>query len=137
MGLVAPWDFAQDFGILEGPSPTKDVPGWTKPKKIVVPSGLMPARLAELKRAAPEVEFLPARSPQEAVRLAVDADAVLGFASPEIVTAGKKLRWLQAPPGGATEAVSSRWRGRRSRSPTRAGSMGRRWRSRPSPWCWR
>jgi phosphoglycerate dehydrogenase-like enzyme/glyoxylase-like metal-dependent hydrolase (beta-lactamase superfamily II) len=107
MGLVSPWDFALDYGIYAGPSTTKYSPGWTKPKKIVVPSGLPPARLVQLKRAAPEVEFLPARDPEEAARLAVDADAVLGFATPQIVKSGKKLRWIQTPPDGATAQVLS------------------------------
>ena len=35
-GRIAPWDLAEDFGIYEGPSPTKDTPGWTKPHRIVV-----------------------------------------------------------------------------------------------------
>jgi phosphoglycerate dehydrogenase-like enzyme/glyoxylase-like metal-dependent hydrolase (beta-lactamase superfamily II) len=104
-GLISPWEFAVDFGIYAGPSLTKSDPGWTKPRKIVVPAGLLPARLAELKRAAPEVEFLPARTPEEAAKLAVDADAVLGFATPQIIKAGKSLRWVQAPPGGATDEV--------------------------------
>jgi phosphoglycerate dehydrogenase-like enzyme/glyoxylase-like metal-dependent hydrolase (beta-lactamase superfamily II) len=96
MGLVAPWDFDLDFGILEGLSPTKKTPGWTKPRKIVIPGGLLAAQLAELKRAAPEVEFLPARTPELAAELAADADAIIGFATPEVVKAGKKLRWVQA-----------------------------------------
>jgi phosphoglycerate dehydrogenase-like enzyme/glyoxylase-like metal-dependent hydrolase (beta-lactamase superfamily II) len=96
MGLVAPWDFELDFGILEGPSPTKKTPGWTKPRKIVVPAGLLAAQLAELKRAAPDVEFLPARTPEQAAELAGEADAVVGFATPEVVKAGTKLRWVQA-----------------------------------------
>jgi phosphoglycerate dehydrogenase-like enzyme/glyoxylase-like metal-dependent hydrolase (beta-lactamase superfamily II) len=113
MGLASPWDFALDYGIYAGTSPTKDSPGWTKPKKIVVPAGLPPANLAQLKRAAPEVEFLPARDPEDAARLAVDADAVLGFATPEIVKTGKKLRWIQAPPDGATGDVVTTTGGRK------------------------
>jgi phosphoglycerate dehydrogenase-like enzyme/glyoxylase-like metal-dependent hydrolase (beta-lactamase superfamily II) len=92
-GAVAPWDFSEDFAILEGPSPTKDTPGWQKPHRIVVPSGLMPANLEELKRIAPEIEFLPAKNAEAAVKLVEDADAVIGFWSPEIAKAGKKLRW--------------------------------------------
>jgi phosphoglycerate dehydrogenase-like enzyme len=110
MGLVGPWDFELDFGIYEGPSPTKDTPGWEKPKKIVVPAGLLPGQLAQLKRAAPEVEFLPARTPEDAAKLAGDADAVIGFATPEVVAAGKKLRWAQAVDGvnkELTEAAAS------------------------------
>ena len=44
-GRVTPPDLLEDFGIYEGPSPTKDSPGWQMPKRIIVPN-LMPARLA-------------------------------------------------------------------------------------------
>jgi cyclase len=93
-GRMMPWDLVEDFGIYEGPSPTKKDPGWAKPQRIVVPN-LMPARLAELKAIAPEVFFVPVPSATEAAKEAADADAVLGFCSPEIVEAGKKLRWIQ------------------------------------------
>src|SRR5262249_38682625 len=36
-GKVMPWDLIEDFGIHEGPSPTKKDDGWTKPKRIIVP----------------------------------------------------------------------------------------------------
>src|SRR5262245_6086889 len=55
LGLVAPWDFALDYGIYEGPSLSKDDRGWTKPKRIVVPAALSPAEMDSLKKAAPEV----------------------------------------------------------------------------------
>ncbi len=112
MGLVAPWDLELDFGILEGPSPTKSSPGWTKPRRIVVPAGLLPGQLAELKRAAPEVEFLPARTPKDAARLAGDADAVIGFATAPVIKAGKKLRWLQATTAGVSGAAQQALEGR-------------------------
>jgi cyclase len=98
-GRVAPWDLSEDFGIYEGPSPTKDAAGWKAPRRIVVPS-LMPARLAELKRVAPEVEFIPVKTIEEAAKNVEDADAVLGFCSAEIVKAGKNLRWIQSGHAG-------------------------------------
>src|SRR5262249_39973145 len=47
-GRVTPADLIEDFGVYEGPSPTKDSAGWARPKRIVVPA-LMPAKLQELK----------------------------------------------------------------------------------------
>src|SRR5262249_59966518 len=75
-GRIMPFDLTEDFGIYEGPSPTKDSPGWTKPRRIVVPN-LMPAKLAELKRVAPEIEFIPVKTPEDAVKAVEDADAAL------------------------------------------------------------
>ena len=109
-GRVTPADLIEDFGIYEGPSPTKKDKGWTAPQKIVVPA-LMPARLAELKRIAPEVFFIPVKSADEAAKEAVGADAVLGFCSADIAKS-KSLRWIQIAHAGvekdlAPEVVSS------------------------------
>jgi phosphoglycerate dehydrogenase-like enzyme/glyoxylase-like metal-dependent hydrolase (beta-lactamase superfamily II) len=93
-GRTMPWDLIEDFGIYEGPSPTKKDKGWEAPKRIVVPN-LMPAKLRELKIIAPEVFFIPVKSAEEAAKEAKDADAVLGFNSAEIVKANPKLRWIQ------------------------------------------
>jgi phosphoglycerate dehydrogenase-like enzyme/glyoxylase-like metal-dependent hydrolase (beta-lactamase superfamily II) len=104
-GRIMPWDLTEDFGIYEGPSPTKNSPGWTKPRRIVVPN-LMPARLAELKRLAPEVLFVPVKTAEEAAKEAADADAVLGFCTAGIVTAGDRLRWIQVIHAGVEKDLS-------------------------------
>jgi phosphoglycerate dehydrogenase-like enzyme/glyoxylase-like metal-dependent hydrolase (beta-lactamase superfamily II) len=105
-GQIGPWDLTEDFGIVEGPSPTRATPGWTKPRRIVVPN-VAPARLAELKRVAPEIEFIPVKSAQDAARAAGDADAVLGFCTPEILKAGPKLRWIQTGSAGVEKDLFS------------------------------
>lgn len=99
-GKITPTDLTEDFGIYEGPSPTKNDKDWKKPRRIVVPAGLMPAKIAELKRVAPEIEFIPAKTAAEAVKVAADADAVLGFCTADIVKAGKNLRWIQVGHAG-------------------------------------
>ena len=93
-GRTMPWDLVEDFGIYEGPSPTKSDKGWTAPRKIVVPP-LMPARLAELKIIAPDVFFVPVKSAEQAAKEAVGADAVLGYCTADIVKANANLRWIQ------------------------------------------
>jgi phosphoglycerate dehydrogenase-like enzyme/glyoxylase-like metal-dependent hydrolase (beta-lactamase superfamily II) len=104
-GQMTPWDLREDFGIYEGPSPTKDTPGWTKPRRIVVPN-LMPARLAELKRVAPDVEFVLVRTAEDAAKNVEDADAVLGFCTADIVKAGRNLRWIQVGHAGVEKDIS-------------------------------
>jgi len=103
-GKVTPWDLSEEFGVFPGASPTKDTPGWTKPRRIVVPN-LMPARLAELKRVAPEIEFIPVRSAEEAAKVAEDADAVIGYCTSDIVRSGKHLRWIQYGTAGVEKAL--------------------------------
>ncbi len=104
-GRTMPWDLVEDFGIYEGPSPTKKTPGWAPPKRIVV-EAVMPARLLELKRIAPEVLFVPVRDAAEAAKEAADADAVLGFCTPAIVEAGTKLRWIQIGHAGIEKELT-------------------------------
>jgi phosphoglycerate dehydrogenase-like enzyme/glyoxylase-like metal-dependent hydrolase (beta-lactamase superfamily II) len=106
-GRIKPWEFEEDFGLLEGPSPTKHTKGWTRPRRIVVPQGLMAGRIEELKRVAPNVLFVPAQSAEEAAKLAADADAVLGFCTADIVKAGKGLRWIQAGSAGVDKHLSA------------------------------
>lgn len=103
-GRVTPADLIEDFGIYEGPSPTKETAGWTKPKKIVVPA-LMPARLRELKLIAPEVLFVPVKDAAEAAQEAAGADAVLGFCTADIIRANPKLRWIQVGSAGVEKYV--------------------------------
>jgi glyoxylase-like metal-dependent hydrolase (beta-lactamase superfamily II) len=118
-GKVAPIEFRDDLTAYEGRSPTKATAGWTAPKRIVVPK-LMPARLLELKRLAPDVLFVPVRDAEEAAQEAVDADAVLGFCTPAILKSGKRLKWVQAvnaTPQAATVVVTDP-----ARLATRAGA---------------
>jgi phosphoglycerate dehydrogenase-like enzyme/glyoxylase-like metal-dependent hydrolase (beta-lactamase superfamily II) len=109
-GRTKPWDFEEDYGILEGPSPTRTTKGWKKPKQIIVPQGLMPRQLADLKRIAPNVLFVPARNPEEAAKLVPDADAVIGFCTADIIKDGKNLRWIQVGSGGVDKLLSAELR---------------------------
>ena len=64
-------------------------------------------RLAELKRVASEIEFIPVKTVADAVRMVEDADAILGFCTAEVVRAGKKLRWIQLTRAGVEKDLSS------------------------------
>jgi phosphoglycerate dehydrogenase-like enzyme/glyoxylase-like metal-dependent hydrolase (beta-lactamase superfamily II) len=101
-GRIAPADLGDYFDLGEGPSPTKKSPGWKAPKRIVIPAGLTPSLVEELKRIAPKVEFVPAKSPEAAAKEAAGADAVLGFVTAEVIGAGGQLRWVQVGREGLT-----------------------------------
>jgi phosphoglycerate dehydrogenase-like enzyme len=67
-------------------------------KKILV-TGLTPAAVQELQAAAPQANVVAAT--REELRQQIpDADGVLGFISPELVRAGKKLKWVQTYSAG-------------------------------------
>lgn len=79
-------------------------PGWRRPERILV--RLVDERGVDwLRDVAPGVELVGARSAAEAARLARDADAVLGFCTPEIVAAGARLRWIQLYSAGVESCV--------------------------------
>ena len=105
LGLVPRYYLLRDLGLKEGPSPTKHDPGWTKPKKVLVPR-FSPLRMAALQVVAGDVQLVPYRNAREAVRLVADADAVIGVCTPELVRAGKKLRWIQVPSAGVERYVT-------------------------------
>jgi phosphoglycerate dehydrogenase-like enzyme len=95
----------QRLGLEEGATPVRELPGWRKPRKVLV-LNTQPARVAELQGAAPGVELLLAKDATEAVALARDADAVLGMCSPELLAAGPGIRWIQAYSAGVERCVA-------------------------------
>lgn len=111
-GRTLDWELTEDFGIYEGPSPTKEDAGWAKPKRIVVPK-LMPAELNQLKKIAPDVMFVPVKNAAEASKEAGDADAVLGFGTIDVLENGKKLRWVQLDYSGLDAKAKSALKGRK------------------------
>lgn len=54
----------------------------------------------DLRKSFPSVSFQVARSLEEQVRQAADADVVFGWPSREVVLAAKKLRWIHCPGTG-------------------------------------
>jgi glyoxylase-like metal-dependent hydrolase (beta-lactamase superfamily II)/phosphoglycerate dehydrogenase-like enzyme len=103
-GRIAPWDFG-DLPAARGRAP-KDQPGWTAPQRIVVPSGLMPARLEELKAVAPKIELVPVRTDDELQKAVEDADAILDYRLLDSFKSAKGLRWAQ-PAGGQLRAADA------------------------------
>jgi phosphoglycerate dehydrogenase-like enzyme len=97
-GLRMPWELAERRLLREGESPTKGDPDWTRPRKVLW-RNYWPERLPLLALVAPGVEIVPFADNEEALELVGDADAVIGTATPELLVAGSKLRWIQV--GGA------------------------------------
>jgi len=95
-GQVTPQDLLRDLGYISGNyNPEKPKLGWVAPKRILIASGFMPARIAELKTIAPDIEFIPVPTIDAAIKSLMNADAVLGFADNQLLEQGNKLRWVQ------------------------------------------
>lgn len=89
----APAAVIERYGLEEAATPVREHPGWRKPQRILVTG--MGAQLApQLREAAPDVEFIVMK-PGELAPQAADVDAVLGLCTPELLEAGKSIRWIQ------------------------------------------
>lgn len=89
-----------ELSLEEAERPIRETKGWRKPGRIVVRAE-SPARLAGFQQAAPGVEFVAAKDEAAALALIADADALIGFCEPDLVAAGKQLRWIQLFTAGA------------------------------------
>lgn len=93
-----------DLGLQESAIALADRPGWAPPRKVVIPAADA-ARLAWMQAAAPGLTLLPAKDRAEAATLATDADAVIGFCTPEVLAAGARLRWIQVLSAGVERCI--------------------------------
>jgi phosphoglycerate dehydrogenase-like enzyme len=99
-------DVIRELDLRESAQPARDLPGWSKPKKIVALADT-PARLAWLKEAVPGVEVVPAAGLREAVDLVADADAIAGLCSPALIDAAKRVQWVHIGSAGINECANA------------------------------
>ena len=107
VGLVPP-PMIEELELRPGPSPTAKTPGWTRPKVVVV-NDLWPdkpGRVTELEYVAPGVEIRVARTEAEAVTMAADADASLGWHDGELFRRATRLRWIQSASAGVEGVIA-------------------------------
>ena len=95
----------QRLGLEESATPVHDSPGWRRPQQVLV-WNVAPQAVPALRAAAPGVKLLLAKDANEAVALAKDADAVLGFCSADVLAAGPGIRWVQSFSAGVERCVS-------------------------------
>ncbi len=92
-----------ETGIGEGNVAMREVSGWRTPQKIVIraPEELV----AELREEFPQIEFTNVASRSDTVPAAVDADAIIGFCSRDILESAKRVVWVQIFSAGADRCV--------------------------------
>jgi phosphoglycerate dehydrogenase-like enzyme/glyoxylase-like metal-dependent hydrolase (beta-lactamase superfamily II) len=79
--------------------------GWTPPAKIVYAGP--PASLEDFEAVAPGVKIVAPQGDAEILREAADADAVIGRITPDVIRAGKKLRWVHSLSAGVEQYVGT------------------------------
>lgn len=80
------------FGLVPDARAVRDLPGWAPPRRVVV-TDASPQRLAWLQQVAPAVEFTSIDFRQHGRPL--EADAVIGWCTLDMVKANPRLRWVQ------------------------------------------
>ena len=64
-------------------------------------TGMWPAAyMARVQEEHPQVNFVMARTADEALREVEDADAIFGQPGRDVILAGKQLKWIQSPSAG-------------------------------------
>ena len=95
-----------DFGLEVSSVPSRDLPGWRPPRRVIVRRG-DPERLAALRAVAPGTEIVSAATEAEAIEKAAGTDVLIGFCSSPVLAAAPEVRWIQAFSAGTTTAT---WR---------------------------
>jgi len=84
-----------ELGLKEGPVPSRDLPGWRAPRRIVVATDDV-ERLQQLQSVVPGVELLAAAEGDARATQLAEAQVVVGLCDAETLTAAKSLHWIQA-----------------------------------------
>jgi len=96
----------EDLGIRESAIPSRELEGWSKPKKVLIRL-FDPEHLPAMQAVAPGVELVPVTTPDEAVAAAAGAQAVIGFCTQDILAAGPQLHWVQVYAAGVERCVAN------------------------------
>jgi phosphoglycerate dehydrogenase-like enzyme len=101
-----------ELGLRESKMASRDLPGWSTPKKVVawVDS---PERLAGLQSVAPGVEIVLVENEEGAAAEIGDAQILMGFCSPELLENAAALHWVQVYSSGVEWCIPALGEGNR------------------------
>ena len=98
-------ELVAETGIRAGDVAMRDAPRWRKPAMVLFRGSAESA--AELEAVVPELRIVAVDSLAAAVGAAADADAIIGFCSPELVAAAGKASWIQIFSAGAERCLAA------------------------------
>ena len=96
----------KELGLRESDIPVSELPGWSKPEKVLVRVD-RPERLPGLQALAPGAEIIPVSSPAEAALEAADAQVLIGYCDSEILAAAPFLHWIQVYSSGVEHCLAN------------------------------
>ena len=96
----------QDLGLRESKIASRDMPGWEKPRRIVVWTPFGPQLAEQLEAVAPGVELVAVSNAKEAAVAAPGSQAVIGFCDQSVLDKADKVHWVQVYFAGVEDCVS-------------------------------
>lgn len=93
-----------ELGLRESAVASRDLEGWTPPRKIVVWQ-LPVGSKADLQAVAPGVEIVMVGSREEAAIEAADAQAIVGTCSEKVLSGAPQVFWVQVFTAGVERCV--------------------------------
>ncbi|MEO8062332.1 MAG: D-2-hydroxyacid dehydrogenase [Pseudomonadota bacterium] len=105
------------LGLAEGATALRELPGWRKPKRLVISmNGPVTANsqqaLDALRAAAPDLEIVGVANTDEMIAKVADADAIAGgddtVCDERVLAAAKKLRWVSVYSAGVEACLDKK-----------------------------
>lgn len=96
----------EHLGLRESATASRDLPGWSKPTKVVAWLD-SPERLQALQTAIPGVEIVLAADLDAATEAIEDAQVVMGYCNQELLEQGKQVHWVQVYSAGVENCVAA------------------------------
>lgn len=94
-------ELIEQAGLTAGDVPSRELPNWRVPQKIVVPA----TYAAMLQDEFPDIEFIAASGASDAASKMEGVDAVLAWCAEDIVAAANRLLWIQIFSSGAERCM--------------------------------
>jgi phosphoglycerate dehydrogenase-like enzyme len=97
---------AEALGLRLSATPSREVPGWRRTKKVVawVDSE---DRVEALQAVAPGVQIVTVQTAEEAVAAVSDAQVLMGFCNEEILSQAPELHWIQVYSSGVERCIAN------------------------------
>ena len=96
-------ELVADTGIELSMTPVREAPRWQAPKNVIIRGA--DDYVAGIGEDISGIRLMPAATYADALALAAEADAIIGFCNPELVAAAPRASWVQIFSSGAERCL--------------------------------